>query len=90
MVKCSIKTTTAVLERNREMFNSLDGNVKSGNIRQEGRQLLECKTSNISENNNIGERDDFEKTKLEFDRLNSNLLKSLEIHRSVQSFLPVL
>ena len=79
MIKCSILATSAVLER-----NNLDTNLRIGSTGHVSRE----KTNNHTEDKVIdetdGENGDFEKMKLEFSRLNSNLFKSLDHHRSGQ------
>ena len=81
MVKCSIQTTTAALERNEEIVNTQDAERRRENIRE---QLVYCKPRSNSRNNNKinMENVDFEKSIEEFSRLNLNLFKSLSIHRS--------
>ena len=82
MVKCSIQTTTAALERNEEIVNKQGDDRRRENISE---QVLNCKPRSNSNNNINNDVEDahFEKSKQEFDRLNQNLFQSLSIHRSV-------
>ena len=77
MVKCSIQTTTAVLERNEEIVNKQGDDRRRDNICE---QVIKCRPRSNSTNN---EDVDFEKSKEEFSRLNLNLFQSLSIHRCV-------
>ena len=76
MLKCSIQTTTAVLERNEELVNTQDNDGRRDNICE---QAIKCRPRSNSTNT---EDADFEKSKEEFSRLNLNLFQSLSIHRS--------